>query len=645
MLNKANMWRILVILAVGAVSATYGLAASARGLAVARAFQYGYDNPQPTLGEGPLGSSVYTGGGSGGYRGPIAVSGGVPSSESVLSNQVRSVQMYTPMAPVNLSPSNAGNLSGYQAYTNPVRELASILEEKDAEGMSIRSARLTTLAPKTPGVYREAMVQGEALFRQGKLQDAAAAFENARSLSKDSPESLLSLMHVYFAMGDKTYGKAADCLAKTLQGIPDLLMIRVRPVDFYGKAEDYAKNSAALNAYVAANPKDAPAMFLLGYIQYREGLMDKAAPTLKAVMALSPSREIADGVYALQDGITQMRQLIHADAPTIQKARDFAWAGISMGVPEGFKASPLTSPNQVLLGTVENPAKGDPYQVSLYAYSLGEGMSLKAFMDYMTDSLRQTPALKNMTTDAEVEVPFYTGRALVRVFTYEMGSAENKTSMGWIAFIPEPKEKNAPRIAYMLGVAMTEKQADQLLPVLVAVSKTITTAVPQCPAISAVVAKGSAIEDRQFGFSIIQPEGWAGRSTNKGYEMGQMDFARGVISPKVEVIAQSIPASFTPKTFGEQAAAKNAPKGFVRTILSQGPAKLDGMDGYQFVGSQKPEAGAAGTETILVGRLICLDTGNGSQMMFALVVNCGNVSPKDAEAFAETMASCFKLLR
>lgn len=644
MRTTVNVWRVLTALALVAIGASALQAASARGLAVARAFQYAYNNPQLGPGEGPLGSSIYTGGGSG-SRGPIAVNAAPTGNESVLANQVRSVQMYTPMAPVSLSSADGANLSGYAAYMNPFRDMSSALDARDAQGMSIRSEKMTSLAPKTPGEYRDAMLQGESLMRQGKLQDAADSFEKARKLSSDSAESLLSLSHVYFAMGTKGYDKAAEFLAKTLEVFPDLLTVRVRPQEFYASEEDFAKNAANLDEFVKANPKDAPAMLLQAYIQYRQGQLDKASPTLKAVMALGPAKEIADGVYAMQDGITQIRQFIQSEAPKLLSARNYAWAGIGLAVPEGFKPIALNSPNQVLLGTVQDPLRGGSYQISLYAYALAEDMKLKAFMDFMSDSLKQSPSLKNMETDAEVEVPFQTGRALVRVFTYEVGSARQKTTMGWVAFSRDSKEKGVPRIGYMLGVAMNEVQADQLLPTLVAISKTVTLTAPVSPSASALAKDGQAVEDRQFGFTMFQPEGWSGRQTDKGYEMGQMDFIRGAIIPRVEVMAQTVAATYTAQSMGEEAIQKRTPKGFIRTILSKGPAKLDGQDGYQFVVSQKPETGAAGAETILAGRLILLDLGNGSKMMFALVVNGGTMSAKEAEAFTETASSFFKLMR
>jgi tetratricopeptide (TPR) repeat protein len=536
-------------------------------------------------------------------------------------------------------------LSKYAYSGNPIREMASALAEKAEQGLSLNADLLTSLAPPTPGAYQSAMLRGESLFRQGKYQEAATSFEAARNLSNGSAESMLSLAHVDFAMGDKTYAQAAECLAKALVLFPDLPLVRVRPESFYGNVEDYKKDLADLEKYAADNAKDPGALLLLGYMQWRGGLVDKALNSLDTAMANAPKGGLADGIAMMLDGITRSGQIIRSEAPPLGALRDCSWAGVRVALPTTFKPSPLASPNQVVAGLI-GEGKDAPQEITLYAYPVAAGdMTVKAFMDGMTNYMRESPSVNDMTTDAEAEVPFQTGSALVRMFTYQQASRDTKTAMGWVAFIREPKEKADVRVAYILGLATTEKQSDKLLGTLAAVCKSLSLSAPEPVSPGSIDTNGSTMEDRRFGFSIVQPWGWSGKPTDRGLEMGQMDFAGGnVISPRVEVIVQTIPGSYTPQSFGEEAIQRKVPKGVTRKVLSQGPAKLADQDGYQFVVGQAPERGAGGATAILVGRLICLDKPDGAKMMYAIVVECSDAEAQDVESLAEKIASGFKLV-
>lgn len=650
MVTTNRIGQIVVCLAVCVFVASGAIAASARNMAIGRAFSYAYNNPQPQAGEGPMGSSMYYGNTT---NAPPVIGGAPPLSggmDSPLTSSSRSTRVYTPLAPATIVPSGSSSVTAYAAgssYANPVRETISVLSERDKEGFALEVPPLTSLAPRTPGACRDAMLRGETAFRQGKLDDAAKSFETARVLSKNSAESLLSLVHVQLAQGEKQYDPAAANLAKVLQQVPGLMQVRVRPKDFFASADEYKKSVAALEAYVKANPKDAGAMLLLGYVQYRDGQIDDALNTAESGIAASPAKELEAGLAALYEGILRSGQVVAAGAPPMEKAKDYAWAGISVAFPKGFKPAPLASPNQVAIGIIDNGKDVDPHQVSLYAYNLGEGdMTLTGLMDFMMNSIRRSPTIKDMTTEAEAEVPFQTGEALVRLFRYVSGEAQTKTYMGWVAFIREPKDKKGPRIAYLLGLATTEKQSDKLLPTLAAIAKTVTMSEAVSPSLATIEMRGDLIQDSQYAFSITQPWGWSGRSTDKGFEMGQMDFTRNnCVSPKVEVIVQTVPGAQTPKTLIEAAIERKAPQGMTRKVLSQGPTKLAGQDGYQVVGTQTPEEGSPGPSSILVCRVTCVDLPDGHKKMYAIVVNCRDAQAKDAESLADKIGSGLQILK
>jgi tetratricopeptide (TPR) repeat protein len=643
-------WQMLIVAGVGLSMTAGAWAASGRQLAIGRAFSYAYNNPQQQVGQGPLGSTMYSGGPP--QSSPIC---GVntlstPSWDSPLSYAARSNQAYTPMAPVIVErsgPSYGGGYTGGAASGNPVRELASALADKGRQGPSVFAAVLTSLAPNMSGPYRSAMLRGESEFRKGNYKEAIDSFQASRELSNGSAESWLSLSQAGFAMGESSYNSAANCLAQALKSCPDLPLIRVRPREFFGSVDAYNQALANLERFAQDHPKDASALFLLGYMQWREGQVDKALQTLDAAMGAGPEISLADGIAALLDGISRSGQAILAGAPSMQPAQSCPWAGIALALPDGFKSSPLTAPNMVLEGIVPGPDASEQYPVTLYAYSLSDSrMTLDAFMDFMIDPMRKSPAITNLTSDAQAEVPFQTGRALVRLFTYTNPFGQDKYVMGWVAFDRELKNTNGMRIAYMLGVVMHDKQADKLLPTLAAIAKTVALSDPASPSPATITTEGSMIEDAQAGFSIVLPHGWSGQPTNNGFEMGQLNFASAnAISPKVDVIVQAIPGTYTPKSFGEEAIQRKVPKGQIRKVLSEQPATLCGQEGYQFTVSQSPDQQAGGPSSILVGRLIFVDVPDGQKKMYALVVECRDAQAKDVQALTDKMADNLKILK
>lgn len=647
MLRRIACLKFVVALLTLAVFGPVAMAVSGGALAIGRAFSYAYNNPAPEVGSGPMGSSMYSGNS---FNVPTAGGGGAPmATPGPLTSSMRSTQVYTPMAPLAVSSAGGavtlGAAPGYSYTGEPIQDLTSVLAEKSGQGPSINAVPLTSLAPQTPAPVRSAMLRGERLFRQGNYQQAAQSFETARDLSKDSAESLLSLAQTCFAMGEKTFDQGAQCLAKALVAFPDLPLVRVRPKDFFGNADDYKRSFASLEKFAKDNPKNAGALLLLGYMQWREGMVDKALDTLDSAMAVASNSDLAPGINVMLDGINRSGQVLLSQAPPMGPVQDYPWAGIRLGMPAGFKPSPRTSLSQVVVGVVESADKSNAHQIILYGYPIADAsVTLKGFTDYMTDFMQKSPTVSNMKTDTEAEIPFVTGKALVRLLSYDT-SGGKKASMGWVSFIREPKDRKGGRVGFMLGLVASEKQSEKLLPTLAAVAKTIALADPVSQPPAPIELGGGVIEDSQLLFSVAHPNGWVAKQTDKGYEFGQMDLSRGnVVSPRAKVIVQAIGAEYTAQSFGEDAINRNTPKGFVRKVLSKGPAKVAGRGGYQFVISQGPEEGMTGPSSVLVGRLTVVPGQDGKQTLRALVVECRDGQAKDVEALADKWMSTYQIL-
>ena len=635
--RKGNIGRLLVAVVVCGLASAQAMAISGRALAIGQAFSYANNNPQQPMGSGPLGSSVYTG-----QSNTIPIS---PYAGFAVRRVAGPAGFQRPLTAAH-RPDDAHDhrAFGFLDLRGSLRRprLGAGCGQYPDHGHSA----LTSLAPDGPGTVRGPIIQGEASFRQGNYKQAARQFEAARSASGGSPETMLSLAHAYFAMGGAYYSEAADCLAMALKAFQDLPLVRVRPQDFFGSEQDYTAAYQALEQYVSGHPQDPRALLLLGYIQWRQGLMDKAMDSLEAANKAQPGLEVAKAIATFLNGINRTGQIILSEAPPIEDVREYPWAGIRMGVPGGMKFGPLSSPNQVISGIVEGKDGNEPQLVTLYAYPLAPAVTLNTAMDSVSGTLARFAFIKDMKTEAEAEVPFQTGTALVRIFTYTDASSGSRIATGWVGFIREPQDKQSPRIGYLLGVATGEKQAEDILPTLAAISKTISVSQPRSIPVASTDIAGNTFEDRQLLFSITQPRSWAGRQTEKGFDMGQMDFARGnAVSPQADVIVQAVEANATAKSFGEEAIARTVPKGMVRKILSQGPATLGGQEAYQFVISQGPQDGASGSPSIVAGRLFVQDRPDGTRRLYALVVRCHNAEAKDVEALTDQLASTFKLLQ
>ncbi len=640
-MNRAA-WRMCWAAAACLSVASAAWAVSGRGLAVGRAFSYAWNNPQQQPWDNPLQTSMYD-------AGPYPGSGdwfGRPGRNTTLSSPM-SMSLTPAFAPtmdpmgVSATPSSGAMLAPMKLINiGPVRKAVSMLAKEDKTDEPLTGEWLTSLAPDGPGAVRLPMIQAQEEFRAGKYQEASEDFEAARKASMDSPESLLSLAQVYFAMGEKYYAQSADCLAKAIKAFPDLPLVRVRPADFFGSPDAYNKAYAALEGYAKANPRDAQALFLLGYVQWRQGQVDAAFASLDAASAASPSTDLVSAIALLNHGIGQAKAAVLAKAPPLAPPTDYPWVGVKLALPQGFAANPLTSLNRVLAGMVGGA--DDAQLITLNAYPVTDSVALSAFMDSIIASMRKAHFVTDLTIEAELEIPFGVDKALVRVLSYSPASGGERISAAWFGFVREPKDGKGQSVACLLGVAGADKQADLHLATLAAIAKSLVLSEPASPSIPPLNT-GSVIEDAKRQFSIVQPAGWEAQANEKGYELGQMDLADQKLSPKAEIVVQTILGSYTPKSFGEEFIARQAKAGTAWEVLSQGPVKLSDQDGYQFVLRQAADSSAGG-DIILVGRLICLPGPDGQKTLYAVVVERRAKDAKTVEAMADSLAAGFKLL-
>jgi hypothetical protein len=283
----------------------------------------------------------------------------------------------------------------------------------------------------------------------------------------------------------------------------------------------------------------------------------------------------------------------------------------------------------------------NPQSISLAVYPIDRDVTRASFMDHMTDRMRQHPAVRDVTNVDEAQIPFLQGRALVRMLTCKYQGAD--ATVLRMVFLRKVKRPDGQELllGYLLGMGVLSEKEAELLPTLAAVAKSVAMTKFARP-IDLLAAGGAPVRDERHGFTIRRPAGWAGRYTERGYEMGQMDFLRaGVITPQAEVIVMQIPDTYDSKSFGEQAIRLKIREGTTMEILAQRPAKLIGKEGFQFIVRKTPAD--ANVPTIEVGRLICLPDRPGKKKLYAIVIRCYDCPAMEAATAMDKIASGFAL--
>jgi len=607
--------------------------------------------PQPASGGGVLGSSIYSGGAPrGSYVHSSAGGGGGQSTPALVDESMRQTRVYDPMAPLAVATPTTGpailaTRQNVAQASNQILAAAAELTRGDRP-VSVTRPALTSLAPPEPGAYRAAMLKGENDLRQENYAEAITSFTAAKDTDPEAPEALLALAQAYLATADSSYGETAKYLGETLKAFPALLLVRVHPKDFYATPATYDRIVAALDQHVTTNPGDAAALFVQGYLLWRDGKLDDAFDVLSDAVVRSKSPELTQAIDLLLRGMGQVRQEIAEAGPKMQSPVEFPWAGISLALPEGFSLQPLSQINRAMVAT--GGTADAPQRISLSLYPIGKDIELPALMDSVTQHLDAQLGVTDSVVEADAEVPFLAGKAAVRAFGCTYGS---KRVVGvrlcFIRDVPQPSGGSMP-MAYVLGMGVMEDQADQLLPALASVARSIKLTDFRRPIDLPISKQGRVVSDPQLGFTIRQPADWVGSFSERGFTMGQFDCLRGGdVSPRVELIVATVPADFTAESFGKHAIEAKAAEGFKMEVLSHGPADLAGRKGYQFVVHKQTvnaEASEQPAESIEIGRLILTPGQDGQQRMYAIVVQCQDVTWQQADAVMAAVAPDFSLL-
>ncbi|MCD4825668.1 MAG: tetratricopeptide repeat protein, partial [Phycisphaerae bacterium] len=446
---------------------------------------------------------------------------------------------------------------------------------------------ISTLVPDVPGKYRDLMAAGEKAFKAGQYRQALASFKSAQESMQPQvpPGCTHALMQAVFALAKESYREPAGDLCKTLKDFPELPLVNFSPKDYYGRKEDYAKHLARLEARVKKNPKDADAQFLLAYLLWRDGDFDNAERAINLAIENASTKELKQAIDTLVQGVAKTHRSVKGELPKLQKPKDYPNAGLQLALPKGFEIKPLEKASQVLVASSEGEVeKNQTFTISIFPVS--EGVSASQFVDGALADLRRQGTLGDIKQTSRVTFNIHgiTGDGVRLDFSHK--GKEVSAIAG--CFIREvrspdgPKDSAMIRLAYVVSLETARANKDSLPPAIHAIAKSIRFTDVRHP-MDIPIAKGKELKDEEHGLAVVLPVGWVARKKSDGIAMGQIDFLLGgVASPMVHASAVDVPAGLDHKQCLQRLLKKYKDMGYTVELLSQGPAKLAGLDGYQF---------------------------------------------------------------
>jgi hypothetical protein len=446
---------------------------------------------------------------------------------------------------------------------------------------------LTTLVPDVRGKYRNLMEEGERAFKTGLFAKAEKSFKEAQEASHSAPASLDGSMRASFALSDHNYVQAAKYLCQLLDKFPELPSINLSIRGYYSRDEDYAKHMARLEAHVKQNPKDAYAQFLLAYLKWRDGKNPEAEKAINLAIEYAKDKSLTEAIGVLVRGVTRVvRHIPKGPRPKLQAPMNYPAGGIQLALPEGFQLMSVENVAQVLRASREDGSEGKQiFTVSIYP--VAEGETATSFVDHRLRDLQENQVLKDLKVNKPVKalVDGVVGEGLSLDFTDREGKEVSAMAGCFIRAVQEPDapQGSAPvYLAYVITLETPREHKKSLLPTIDAMVR-LTRFTRMYRPVNISLVRGVTLKDVARGFSIARPVGWASRTSTHEIVMGQSDFLLGgVISPMVHVGSVVVPASLSNEQCVQKVIERQKAKGYTVKKVEAGPAKLAGMDGYQF---------------------------------------------------------------
>ena len=329
----------------------------------------------------------------------------------------------------------------------------------------------------------------------------------------------------------------------------------------------------------------------------------------------------------------------------------FPRAGISLFIPGGGDPAPLLGYEYEVLHVGLKKADGAGCTVRLWAYPVADKVTADGYADAQLGGMKRDPAVWDYKLLKKTHMPVGGLKAAGRLISYTYRQAKCVEAR---MYFVRPLAGAKVNVCYVLGFESPGER--QSLRVLGEVIKTVTLTALQHSASVPVTGLGEAVRHARHGFSIRPPVGWHIRNAPDTVVISQTDYLLGgVRTPVIRVLVTDVASGVD----GARAAKRMlavlqkaaTDKGLAAKVLSEGPAALGGLPGYQFAAWQEPARaakaeGSAGADTVIdVRRVAVLPRGEALfAKCYCLQLTVRGGEAKAALALMDQLADGFAFL-
>jgi len=326
------------------------------------------------------------------------------------------------------------------------------------------------------------------------------------------------------------------------------------------------------------------------------------------------------------------------------------FAGVSLALPEDFRLV-TSAERQVVLQAAQERGGKPVVTVTLSAWPVSRQLALRSFAANRNETLKGLVSIRDLKvhTSRALKVAGLPGQVQIQSYT----SCGVETTALRLFLLRSPSGWKF-QMGYVLAVEAERRLGQRALSVFSAVVPTLKFFDPVSPASEKVTSLGPAIVTRRWGYAFRPPEWWKAQVAKAGdiVTVFQTDYLRGWVrmpwgldlARMPEGRLQVVRSQDGPERCARAMLAlyREVLKRLKRTgrLVQQGPAKMAGRQGYQFVLKYRSIDPAGGQAGIVVIRAACA---NG--LGYVLMLNGDMNDPKPLVSAVDRMAQGLELTK
>jgi len=379
--------------------------------------------------------------------------------------------------------------------------------------------------------------------------------------------------------------------------------------------------------------------------------VDQGHMFIKSRKYLSAATVAAVAVSFFSGGVS-----VFAAPDGMQDPVDYPHAGVSIALPEGFKADLVPDPVMVMRAALVK-GKQAAQAVTVSAFCVAGKAAASEFADFSDNALKAQLSVRKFKTVRSIPITVAGIKGVLRLLKYTYDG--DPTTAARVYFIRQLKDEGAG-ICYMLNVEVGVKHESKLTGTLGKLIKGFKLIEVQSPASIPVRLSAHKLANHRGGFSIRTPQGWFGSAVRGGVTTGQKNYLiGGADSPQIAILTASVKPDASSETFAKMVVSKYLqaaadPDSGVK-LVSKGPAKVGARDAYQYVMritikdapatrpvKGKPDADKTGIQAV---RVVCrTDSSGKSVRAYLLTLACQEDEAKFVTPWLDAIGEGFEFL-